>query len=220
MVLKEKTALLVGSTGLVGGHLLQLLLEQTAYHKVKTFTRRRIQLDHPKLEQIVVDFDHLERYIEHFQVDDVYCCLGTTIKKAGSKEAFRKVDFEYPLALAKMAKQCGASKYVMVTSIGADSNSAFFYNQVKGQVEEEVSKLDLPSVHVFQPSLLLGSRSESRPGERAAIMVSPLIRLIARGSWSKYRPIQGKDVAAAMYRVGQSEALGNHVYRYDQMMGK
>ncbi|MCR8842253.1 oxidoreductase [Paenibacillus sp. SC116] len=220
MVLKEKTALLVGATGLVGGHLLPILLEQPAYHKVKIFTRRNIQLEHPKLEQIVVDFNQLDQYFDHVQADHVYCCLGTTIKKAGSKEAFRKVDFEYPLAIAKMAKQCGASKFLMVTSIGADSNSSFFYNQVKGNVEEEIKKLGLPSVHLFQPSLLLGSRSESRPGESAAIMVSPLIKLIARGRWSKYSPIQAKDVAAAMYRVGQSQGQGNHVHHFEQMMSK
>ncbi|TVX93593.1 oxidoreductase [Paenibacillus agilis] len=220
MILKEKTALLVGATGLVGGHLLHILLEQPAYDKVKIFTRRNIQLDHPKLEQIVVDFDHLEQYVDHMHVDDVYCCLGTTIKKAGSKEAFRKVDFEYPLVMAKMAKQCGASKFLMVTSIGADSKSSFFYVQVKGDVEEEVKKVGLSSVHVFQPSLLLGSRSESRPRERAIMMVSPLIKLIARGKWSQYSPIQAKDVAEAMYRVGQSQRQGNHVYHYEQIMSK
>jgi len=213
----NKTALLAGATGLVGNELLQYILQRPAYTKVKVLVRRPLQIEHPKLEQIVVDFDHLEQYQEHFRVDDVYCCLGTTIKKAGSQETFKKVDYEYPLALAKLAKQGGAQKFLIITALGSDANSNIFYNRVKGEVEEAIKQIGLPSLHIFQPSLLLGDRQEFRFGEKIGVVLSPLISPLMVGSMKKYRPIQAKDVAFAMYLTAQKSLTGTFVYKSDQI---
>ncbi|MFD0959628.1 oxidoreductase [Paenibacillus chungangensis] len=213
-----KTALLAGATGLVGGHLLHHLLDMGDYEQVTILIRKPLELQHPKLRQVVVDFDQLDQYREYFEVDDMYCCLGTTIKKAGSQAAFRKVDYEYPLQIAKLAHSKGANKLIMVTSIGANAQSAFFYTRVKGEVEAAILRVGLPSVHFLHPSQLLGARQEQRPAEKVAIVLSPLLKLFTRGKWSKYTPIQAQDVALAMIGIGQYAPQGNHVYEYEQIM--
>lgn len=197
----KKSALLVGATGLVGTELLNVLLTESEYETVKVLTRRMSPLKHPKLEQIITDFDQLDQYQQHFHVDDVYCCLGTTIKTAGSQEAFTKVDYTYPLELAKLTKASGAKNFFIITAMGADKHSKFFYNRVKGEVEEALKKLGFSTLHIFRPSLLLGKRKEFRFGERIGVLFSPALTLLLVGPLKKYKPIHARDVAMAMYQA-------------------
>jgi uncharacterized protein YbjT (DUF2867 family) len=154
---------------MVGGHLLQLLLDDAEYTSVAALVRRPLSLESrpAKLTEVVVDFDKPESYRAHAAVDDVFCCLGTTIKKAGSQEAFRKVDVDYPLAVARVALEAGARRYLIVTAVGADAKSSLFYNRCKGEVDDALSAMPFPrGVAIFHPSMLLGDRDESRPAER------------------------------------------------------
>jgi uncharacterized protein YbjT (DUF2867 family) len=213
----SRTALLVGATGLVGNELMELLLNQPGYDLVKVFTRRSLRKNHPKLEEIVVDFDQLYQYKQHFNVDAVYCCLGTTIKKAGSQDAFRKVDYQYPIELAKLAKEADVENFLIITAMGADSNSKIFYNRVKGEVEKHLQRLQLPSLHIFRPSLLLGDRNEFRLGEKIGIILSPIFSWLLVGPLKKYKPIQAKNVAIAMLLIGQKQNRGIHIYSSHQI---
>jgi uncharacterized protein YbjT (DUF2867 family) len=214
----QRTALVAGASGLVGGQLLQVLLENPAYGRVTALVRRPLPLSHPRLEQRAVDFDRLAEQAGAFQVDDVFCCLGTTIKKAGSQAAFRKVDYEYPVAMAQLAHQQDARQYLIVTAMGADARSRIFYNRVKGEVEQAVRSVGLPAVHVFRPSLLLGERQEARFGERVATVVSKAVTPLMGGGLRKYRPIAGRAVAEAMCRAALSGAApGLHIYESDRI---
>ena len=210
-----KSAVLLGASGLVGSSLLRELLGGDAYEKVTVFVRRELAVNHPKLVQRVVDFERIGEAAEEFRVEDVFCCLGTTIKKAGSQEAFRKVDFTYPVECAKLAKQEGARRFLIITAMGASAKSGIFYNRVKGEVEEAVRGLQLPSVHIFRPSLLLGERGEMRAGESLAIKMAPVLGAVLVGPLKKYRAIEGRVVARAMYRAAQSEVAGVKVYESD-----
>jgi uncharacterized protein YbjT (DUF2867 family) len=213
----NKSALIVGATGLVGNELVSILLTQTKYDSVKVLTRRLIPLNHPKLEQIITDFDQLDQYKQHLQVDDVYCCLGTTIKTAGSQEAFKKVDFTYPLELAQLTKDAGAQKFFIITAMGADPNSKVFYSRVKGEIEVELKKLGFPTLHIFRPSLLLGERKEFRLGEKIGVILSPVLSFVMVGSFKKYKPIHAKDVAMAMYQASQLPDSGSFTYESDEI---
>lgn len=207
-----RTALLVGATGLVGRELLSVLLDASEYSKVKIFTRKKLDIEHPKLEQLVVNFNQLTDYKDHVHVNDIYCCLGTTIKKAGSQDAFRKVDYEYPLALAMLGKECHVDKFLIITAMGADDSSKVFYSRVKGEVEEAVKQVGLRSLHFFRPSLLLGKRQEFRLGEHFASILSPFYSILMVGSLRKYKPIHAKNVALAMYQVGKKDVIGTYTY--------
>lgn len=203
-----KTALLAGASGLVGNELLHILLESPHYDSVKIIGRRHLDIMHPKLEQIVVDFDRLENCRELLVADDVFCCLGTTIKAAGSQQAFRKVDFEYPANLAELAKEQGAQKFLVISALGADSSSKVFYSRTKGQLEDALKKNGFSALHVFQPSLLLGDRKEFRLGEKAAVLLSPLFSPLLIGRLKKYKPISARRVAVAMHHAAQDLSLG------------
>lgn len=213
-----KSALIAGATGLTGSKLVEVLLEHPEYDKVIVFVRRPLALEHPKLEQIHVDYYRIEDYKKHFQVDDVFCCLGTTIKKAGSQKAFRKVDYDYPVALAQLAKSAGAKNFLVVSAMGADSRSNIFYNRVKGQMEDRLKKMELPALHIFRPSLLLGDRKEFRLGEKAASLISPVFSPLLRGRMKKYKPIQAEQVAKAMCAAVQSDGDGIHIYPSDKIV--
>jgi uncharacterized protein YbjT (DUF2867 family) len=192
-------ALIAGATGLVGSSLLDLLLKSDRYSKVISLQRGHAKVTNPKLVTIQTDFTNLDSIILP-DVTEVFCCLGTTIKKAGSKEQFRKVDYEFPLALAKLGAKAHAKHFLIVTAMGANASSFFFYNKVKGEVEQQLSVLTgIPAVSVLRPSLLLGKRAEKRTGESIGIVLAEGINNLFKTSIG----IQAADVAKAMYALAK-----------------
>ena len=212
-----RTALVAGASGLVGGHVLRCLLEDPEYERVTVLARRDLPIAHKKLEQRVLAFDRLAQMADFPRVHDVFCCLGTTIKRAGSQEAFRKVDHALVVELARVAVRHRASQFLLVTALGADPRSRLFYNRVKGEVEEAVRRFAFDAIHIFRPSLLLGKRTESRPAERMAVMVSPLIAWAFVGPLARYRPIKAERVARAMVRTAREATRGVHVHESDEI---
>lgn len=205
METQTRTALVAGASGLVGGILLDALLEAPQYREVHSLGRRPLPRQHPKLVQHTVDFARLGGESPP-PAEDAFCCLGTTLKKAGSQEAFRAVDHDAVLAFASAAKKAGARRFLVVTALGADARSRVFYNRVKGETEEALKTMGFESLVILQPSLLLGERAESRPGERVAIIASrvlaPLLRPLAS------RPIEARTVARAMLSLALSAPQG------------
>ncbi|MBX4271384.1 NAD-dependent epimerase/dehydratase family protein [Clostridium estertheticum] len=206
--MEKKTALVVGATGLVGGNLVNMLLEAPEYEKVIVWVRKSTVINNKKLEEKIINFELLDTYKLEDTVNHIFCCLGTTIKKAKSKEAFKKVDLEYVVSLAMKAKKNDVSQFLVISAMGSDVKSAVFYNKVKGQMENELSNLGLRGLKIFRPSLLLGDRTEFRFGEKAAEVVSKCIPFIFNGALKKYKPVYGNTVAKAMYKVAIEEKSG------------
>jgi uncharacterized protein YbjT (DUF2867 family) len=195
---------------LIGSFLLERLLASPAYSKVSTWLRRPLAKQHPKLQIKVVDFDSLER--NRVEAEDVYCCLGTTIKQAGSQAAFRRVDFDYPVALAKAAARDGAQRLLLVSSLGADPRSSVFYSRVKGEMEEAVAAAGVATTIFFRPALLSGPRAEHRLGERVGLVIGAVLGPLL----GRYRPIHGDLVAAAMVRAAE-RGLPSQVLESEQI---
>jgi uncharacterized protein YbjT (DUF2867 family) len=215
-----RAGVLLGASGLVGGHLLHLLAGDPSYSQITLLTRRRLALDGGKVREAVVDFERPETFRAHVAGDDVFCCLGTTIKKAGSEDAFRKVDFEAPLAVAREARAAGAQQFLIVTAVGANAKSRIFYNRVKGEVQEALEKLDFPrGLKVFRPSMIVGERSERRPAERIVMALMRSTRPLFVGGMARYRAIDAMDVARAMHNaaVQEAEKGGVHVYEGESL---
>jgi uncharacterized protein YbjT (DUF2867 family) len=208
----KKTALVFGATGLIGSHLVNFLLIHGAYENVITFGRRSIEIDHPKLEHHIIDFDNPDEFKDLIIGDDLFCCLGTTMAKAGSKEAFFKVDFIYSYRIAKIGFQNGLNQFLMVSSVGANKESFFYYSRVKGEIEEAVQNLNYWSTHIFRPSVLLGQRPESRWGEEIAGKIGSVFDRFTGGLLTKYRPIESDVVAKAMVNAAQKLEKGIHYY--------
>ena len=199
-----KSAIVLGATGLVGKALTQQLLQDSRYGEITLLVRKPLAaslFDDPqgKLNPIVIDFEQLQDYQGYFTVDHVYCCLGTTIKSAGSQSAFRRVDFEYVHVAAQLARAQRASGFVWVSSIGADAKSSNFYLRVKGELENAIMTMpQLNHAAAVRPSLLVGEREESRFGEQLGIALGSVISPLMIGGLRKYRPIQAADVAQQM----------------------
>ncbi|MGG8381669.1 oxidoreductase [Bacillus sp. R-CC1] len=215
--MNKRTALILGASGLVGQEITRLLLESDYYDSVTIFVREPMQLQHEKLQQKQVDFSVLEEYKEFFAVDDVFSCLGTTIKKAKTKANFKKVDYEYTLRAACLAEKQGVQNFLVVSSMGANPKSFFFYSQVKGKMEEELQKLVIGGIHIFRPSLLVGNRQEFRFGEQMAEKLTRIIPFIFKGAFKKYKPISAKDVAKGMYITALREESGIHTYNSNEI---
>ena len=207
-----KTALLAGATGLIGSQLLPLLLASDRYAKVIVVGRRAVPTIHPKLVQVVTELDQLEAARLKLIADDVYCCLGTTMAQAGSKEAFYKVDFLYVVQLAALAASNFAAQFMVVSSMGADADSAIYYSRVKGEMEDAVRQTPFRAIHIFRPSLLLGERAAPRLGERLGALVLRGLRPLLRGPLLKYRAVSGAAVAAAMLRAAGDDGGGVRVH--------
>lgn len=212
----NRKAFIVGATGLVGNELLLQLLQSDTYDSVTILVRKPISIQHSKLTQKVIPFDELSSYEELFAVQDVYCCLGTTIKKAGSQDAFKKVDYEYPLQAATLSKKQRVDQFIVISAVGANSKSRIFYSRVKGELEDALQRLQFPSLHIFRPSLLLGERKEFRFGEKIASIISPILSPLFIGTFKKYKPIQANELAQAMLRIASSNRKGNNVYEWGQ----
>ena len=212
-----KTALIAGASGLVGRHCLSFLLQSDRYNHVISVGRSPLSVSNPKLVQVTIDFDNLSDYKDQLQADDVFCCLGTTIKKAGSKAKFHKVDYTYVVELARLASSRGASQFLVVSALGAHPKSRIFYNKVKGQMEEAVKHIPFRSVHILQPSVLLGNRQESRPMEKVAGWFMGSLRFLLLGGLKKYRPIEARKVGKALVHYASQEKPGTHVHPSDQI---
>jgi len=216
--MKKMTALVVGATSLVGKELVKVLLASDDYDKITVWVRRPLGIHHRNLEEKQIDFEMLATYTIAEAVDHLYCCLGTTIKKAGTQNAFKTVDFGYPLLLARAAKVAAVRQFVVISAMGASVKSRSFYSRTKGEMEEALRELDLPGLHIVRPSLLLGKRREFRMGEQLAAMLTSIIPFVFIGGFEKYKPIPAKAVAYAMYRVANQELTGNHIYESHQLV--
>ena len=209
-----KIALLAGSTGLIGSQLLELLLNDSRYASVIAISRKPIANTNPKLINLVCGLHDLSNHSDQLKADDIFCCLGTTIKKAKSKEAFRAVDLDAPLLIAKISKEQGAKKYLLVSSLGANKNSNIFYNKVKGEVEDAIQGVGFDSFHILRPSLLFGPRKEERTGEDAAKFFYKVFGLLVP---KKYQAIESIKVARAMLAFAQQDQTGIIVHESDEL---
>jgi uncharacterized protein YbjT (DUF2867 family) len=209
-----RAALIAGATGLTGQHLLARLLNDPRYSAVHALLRKPQAVTHPKVIARVVDFVRLPSLPK---IDDVFCCLGTTIKKAGSKDAFRRVDFEYVVNLAHAAKRAGAKRFLVISALGATTASQVFYNRVKGEMEETLRTVGFDELAIFQPSFLVGERAESRPGEQIGIKIFQAIAPLLIGPARKYRAIRADDVAKAMIAVASQNRAGASTYLSDEI---
>jgi uncharacterized protein YbjT (DUF2867 family) len=211
-----RTALVLGATGLVGGLCLELLLADPAWSRVGVVARRPSGREHPRLAEVVTDFERLEEHADAF-ADAVFCCLGTTIRKAGSREVFYRIDHDYPMAAARLASARGARRFLLVSSLGGDAGSRVFYNRVKGEVERDVSVIPFEGVAIFRPSLILGPRPERRTAEDLAQRLAPLAAPLLVGPLRKYRAIDANAVARAMVRLAGDGFRGVRILESDEI---
>lgn len=214
----SKVALLAGATGLIGNEVLHLLLNDESYSNVIVITRKPLPISHPKAKNIVIDFDKLHELKLHIQnVDDVFCCLGTTMAIAGSKGAFYKVDFTYCYELAKVSLQMNAKQFLIISAMGSNIKSSIYYNRVKGEIENKLKELPFESLKILQPSMLLGNRKERRPGELGAKRLFKVLAFIFVGSLKKYKAIEASDVAKAMVSIAKMNSKGVETFQSDKL---
>lgn len=212
-----RSAAVLGASGLVGGCLLERLLADPGYASVLALTRRRLPREHTKLRQHIVNFDRPKDLGEALRVHDVFCCLGTTAAKAGSRAAFYKVDFSTVYQVAQAAREAGADQFLLVSSIGAAPNSWTFYLRVKGEIEQALGTLEFSALQILRPSLLAGRREEFRLGERVSLVIMSAVAPLLLGSWARYRPIRADAVAKAMVRIAKSAPRGVNVFESDRI---
>jgi uncharacterized protein YbjT (DUF2867 family) len=207
-----KIALVAGATGLVGGLLLKTLLDAPDYARVYALPRRPMGKEHPKLANRVVSFQRMGEQLKGLTAHDAYCCIGTTIAQAGSEEAFREVDIDAVLLFAQAARAAQVNRFVVVSSVGANTSSKKFYLRTKGEMEDAITAAGFASVDIMQPSLLLGSRKQMRPLELAGTIFAPIVNPLLTGTREVYRAIPAEVVARAMLGASRRGARG--VYRY------
>ncbi len=212
-----RTAILFGGTGLIGKALTEELCKSGQYEKIVLFSRKYTGYkDLPVIENLVVDFEHPEIFSGEIKGDDLYICLGTTIKKAGSIQKMEKIDRDLPVLLAEYAFKNGIKRVAVVSSIGAASSSSNYYLRIKGEMENGFLNLDFETLAIVRPSLLLGERSEERFGESAAKVFMKVFGIFLFGKFKKYRAIEGRDVAKSMIRI-LSEYKGKGIFESDQL---
>jgi uncharacterized protein YbjT (DUF2867 family) len=214
-----RVALVAGSSGMVGAQLLPLLLQAPQYTRVHALSRRPLPFDHPRMANRVVRFEaSLQAQLKGLQCQDAFCCLGTTIREAGSQAAFRAVDHDLVLEFSQLALSCGAERLVVVSSVGASAASKNFYLRVKGEMEKALEGLRFRALDILQPSLLLGSRRELRPLELGAQVAMWLVNPLLLGGSARYRAIPAATVAAAMCGAAASGRRGVYRYGYEAMV--
>ncbi len=215
--MKNKTATLIGATGLTGSQLLKLLQDDPAYSKIKILVRRPFENDNPKIKVSIIDFNDEEAFESEISGSSVvFCAVGTTNKKTkGDKNEYRKTDYHIPVTAAKLSLKTGCDRFVLVSSYGANSKSNNFYTRLKGEVEDTISGLNIPSLSVFRPSLLLGKRQEFRFGEIISILFMNSLSFLLP---TKIRPIKAYDVAKSMLEASKADTKGTKIYHYKEIM--
>jgi uncharacterized protein YbjT (DUF2867 family) len=218
--MSERTAAIIGATGLVGSHLAALLLKDDYFSTVRLIVRRPQEKTDPKTEIKLVDFNDAESLKLSLEgTDTIFCCIGTTQKKVkGDKKLYRKIDYDIPVKAARFGKEAGCEKFILVSAIGANSSSNTFYLKLKGEVEDALQLCGLRSVHIMQPSLILGDRKESRPLEKFGKVFMGALSGLLFGSLEKYKSIHAYTIATAMLAAAKKDDAGIFKYTYREMM--
>ncbi len=211
-----KTALLFGSTGLVGGHVLNYLIQNSNYSKIKLFVRSFTGINNPKIETIKTDFNNLNKHAEDIKGDECFCCIGTTKKKSPNKNEYQKIELDIPKKIAQIAKSNSVKSFFFVSSGYANPKSSGEYLKFKGLVEEEIKNLNFDKIGIMRPSFLLGERQEERFGEKFGIIIFKLLTPILIGSFRKMRPIQSEIVAKAMIKLA-NENIDQSVFESNEI---
>lgn len=199
----KRTAIILGATGLTGSHLLELLLDDSDYDCVKVFTRQKLKISHPKIEEHVVDLLKLSAYVNDFTADVVFCCIGTTKAKTPDKELYRAIDYGIPVEAAKLCKQNSIKYFIAISALGAKANSKVFYNQLKGEMERDVLALQIEHTHLLQPSLIVGDRKEKRTGEDFFKHIMQIVGFLIP---ARYKMIDAKLIAQAMLQMARKSS--------------
>lgn len=210
--MEQRTALVLGASGLTGQILLNLLLDDALYSSITIYTRKTVTISHPKLVQQVVNFNTLNTAVE---ATDVFCCLGTTIKKAGSQHAFRQVDLIYPQKVAELQLAAGSKRFLVISAVGADDRSPIFYSSIKGQMEKALISLGYPCLCIFRPSFITGERSEKRMGEKIGIAIATLVSPLLVGPLKKYKPVSALALAKSMQHAAHEFSDGVQIISSD-----
>ena len=211
-----KTALLFGSTGLVGGHVLNYLIQNSNYSKIKLFVRSFTEINNPKIEIIKTDFNNLNKHAEDIKGDECFCCIGTTKKKSPNKNEYQKIELDIPKKIAQIAKSNSVKSFFFISSGYANPKSSGEYLKFKGLVEEEIKNLNFDKIGIMRPSFLLGERQEERVGEKFGIIIFKLLTPILIGSFRKMRPIQSEIVARAMIKLA-NENIDQSVFESNEI---
>lgn len=215
----QQTAVIIGSTGLIGSTLLQQLLNDDAFTIVRILVRKPVNIEHPKLQTVFVDFNNYDDYKTKLGTGDcIFCTIGTTNANVkGNKTDYRKIDFDIPVNAARFAKEAEFKQYLLVTALGANSKSRLFYNRLKGEVEDVIATFEFPSFHIFRPSFLLGKRREQRAGET---IFKSIFKALAFLLPSSMKPVEAADVAKAMIAASKKGKAGMNIYYFKEMMEK
>lgn len=211
-----KKAVIFGASGLVGTNLLLALIRDKRYGLITIFLRKSMSTRHLKVKEIITDLTDENKIRESLQCDEIYCCLGSTIKKAGSEEAFRKVDFDLPVMIGKLAAEKNINSFLVISSLGADAKSSNFYLKTKGEMEQALMKMNLKNLKIFRPSMLLGPRSESRPMESIGKVVMKSLSFLFVGGLKKYKAIEASKVAEVMIFAANSDD-SKMIYESDEI---
>lgn len=214
--MNQQTAVVLGATGLVGSHLLEQLLKDDAFSTVRVLVRKPISIQHPKLQVHLVDFNNYADYQTKLgKGDSIFCCIGTTNANVkNDKTEYRKIDFDIPVNAARFGQEAGFQQYLIVSAIGANSNSRFFYTRLKGEVEEVIATFGYEGFHIFRPSFILGNRKEQRTGEGIFKKLFSAIDFLLPSQW---KPIQASAIASAMMSASKSGRRGMNIYNYKEM---
>ncbi len=212
-----KTALVFGSSGLIGGHLLHQLIKNDNYNKIKLFVRSETSINEPKIEIIKTDFNYLENHKEDIKGDDCFFCIGTTKQNSPDKNEYQRVELEIPKKIAQIARTNSVNSFIFVSSIYANSKSSGDYVKFKGLVEEELKKLNFSILGILRPSFLMGNRKKNRVGEKIGIMTFRLLSPLLFGTLKKMKPINSETVAKAMIKIA-NENLGKTIFESDEIV--
>jgi uncharacterized protein YbjT (DUF2867 family) len=210
-------AIIAGASGLIGSSLLTILLNEPIYTEVTVLVRKKTGITHPKLKEIIVDFDKLDNFIADINGHAIFCCIGTTKNKTPDLPDYYKIEHDYPVKLGQLALKNGVKQYHYVSSIGANKNSSAYYTKFKGQTEYDLQQLNLPSLHIYRPSILTGERKEYRPMEKFTSVMMYIINPLLIGSLKKYRSIPAKTVAMAMYKQSITNEEGIFIHPSDNI---
>lgn len=213
----EHKAILAGASGSIGSSLLQQLLDHQNYSEVLVLVRKDLGIRHPKLKQLILNFEEISQYAGEITGDVVFCCLGTTKKNTPDEKEYRKIDYQYPLDIAWIAQVNGAKSYHMVSSIGANKNAATFYIRTKGEVERDLKAVPFKSLDIYRPSLLNGQRQEKRVAEKVMNLLMAVLNPLLFGSLKKYRSIRVQTVARAMLNQSLKDEKGVFIHESDEI---